>query len=418
MTASPLWPRPAGRDNAGRSSGLVTDLPAELALVLACCHWPPSPSRLAAVRAAASRPIDWDAFERVIARHRVVGLVHDGLRRAKAAVPPAVEQRQAQSSVVAGRTALAQARETLRLQDTFDEAGLPVVSVKGSSLALLAYGTLGIKESWDIDLLTTPEHAAAGRQLLLKLGYQMMMPASFDDLTFARFVEFYKEAIFFNSDLNLSVELHWRLTDNSALLPGISALSKTQSVALANRELRTLEDGALFAYLCAHGSRHGWARLKWLADVNAFLSSRDEADIERLYRNTADLRAGRSAAATLLLCRKLFGLPLPDRLVLALRADPFARALMTNSLHCIAYRRGEAEFSSYTTAGIRLFFSEFLIAPGARYFWNEMRSKWIHPIDAARIKLPRRLNFLLYLLRIPLWLGRKAKRVIRARSVS
>lgn len=417
MTLASGFQRTGGGQSAVLDGSMTADLPTELALVVACCRWPPSSSRLAAVHAAASRRIDWGAFERVVARHRITGLVHDGLRRAKVAVPPAVEHRQAESAVVAGRTALAQARETLRLQDIFDEAGLPILSLKGSSLALLAYGTLGIKESWDIDLLTTPEHAAEGRRLLLKLGYEMVMPAGFDDLTFARFVEFYKEAIFFNPDRNLSVELHWRLTDNSVLLPGISALSKTRSVALARSELRTLEDDALFAYLCVHGSRHGWARLKWLADVNAFLVSRDTAEIEPLYRNAVALNAGRPAAATLLLCRKLFELRLPDRLIEALRADPFARALMTNSLHCIAYRRGEAEFSNYTTAGLRITLSQFCLASGRRYFWNEMRSRWIYPIDAARIRLPQRLTFLFYLLRLPMWLWRRAKRVIGATDV-
>ena len=55
--------------------------PPELLLVTACCRWPPSPEREAAVRDAAAARIDWELFPRVVARHRVEGLVHDGLRR-------------------------------------------------------------------------------------------------------------------------------------------------------------------------------------------------------------------------------------------------------------------------------------------------------------------------------------------------
>ena len=42
---------------------------------------------------------------------------------------------------------------------------------QGIALALLAYGELGVKQSWDIDLLAAPEDALAGRHLLERLGY-------------------------------------------------------------------------------------------------------------------------------------------------------------------------------------------------------------------------------------------------------
>lgn len=401
---------------------MTVDLPAELAQVVACCRWPHSRERLASVRAAASRPIDWDAFERVVARHRVSGLVHDGLRTAEIAVPAAVHGRLAEAAMVSARAALVMANENLRLQHAFDEAGLPNLSVKGSSLALLAYGTLGIKQSHDIDLLTTPEHATPARRLLMKLGYGMSKAGDFDaardfnDLEFARFAEISQEAGFFNPELNVQVDLHWRLDTNAALLTGLDALSGTQAVALGNRELRTLEDDALFAYLCVHGSRHGWARLKWLADLNAFLACRNSTETERIYRQSVEWKAGRPAAAALLLCRKLFGLALPDRLVGELRDDPLARRLMEDSLHCIAYRRGEAEFSRYTTAGMRVFLLHFYLASGPRYLRNELHLKLTHPVDAARIILPGGLTFLYYLLRLPMWVWRNGKRVIGSRA--
>lgn len=397
---------------------MTADLPTELALVVACCRWPPSLSRIDAVRAAASQPIDWDAFERVVSRHRVVGLVHEGLHQAKIEVTPGLRARLVKSVLVAGYTALAMGRETLRLQEVFDEAGLPNLSVKGPGLAPLAYGTLGIKQSSDIDLLITPDSAAAARRLLVKLGYEVSMPGefgnvrAFNDLKFARFVQFAQEAGFLNSTLNVRVDLHWRLDNNSVLLPGVSALSETQAVGLANRGLRTLKDDELFAYLCVHGARHGWARLKWLADLNAFLARREPTQIEQLYRHAVNLEARRPAGAALLLCRKLLGLTLPDRLLGELCADPFVRQLMANSLHCITYRRGEAEFSRYTTAGMRVFFSHFILASKPDYFWKEMHRKLVHPVDAARIMLPQRLTFLFYLLRFPMWLWRNAKRAI------
>ena len=61
--------------------------PAELALAAACVLWPHSERRVEAIRRAARETIDWNRFLRTVARHGVVGMAYDGLRRAGAAVP-------------------------------------------------------------------------------------------------------------------------------------------------------------------------------------------------------------------------------------------------------------------------------------------------------------------------------------------
>src|SRR6187200_1243268 len=65
----------------------------EFRLALACSMWPPSDRRIEAIRVAASEPLDWLRFVRVAKRHQVVGLVHDGLRRALPGVPPKSHER-------------------------------------------------------------------------------------------------------------------------------------------------------------------------------------------------------------------------------------------------------------------------------------------------------------------------------------
>ena len=388
---------------------MKANLSAELALVAACCRWPPSPARNAAVRAAASGPIDWDRFARVVARHHVAVLVRDGLHCAGVTVPPAAERCQTAAAAAFSRKALAMARETIRLQRSFDEARLPAIFVKGSTLAMLAYGRLGMKQSWDIDVLTPRKNVLAGRRLLLELGYQMLSPSNLDECQFARFSLFTNQAAFHNAALNTSAELHWRIMRNEELIPATGVCSPTQEVSIAGIGVRSLADEALFAYLCAHGTQHGWARLKWLADVGAFLAGRDKTETKRLYRAAVDLGAGRTPAVALLLCHRLLGLLLPEDLLGELRADRLATALAGNCLYCIAYRQGEVEYSVASLPGLRLMFANFFLVPGSRYFWNEARIKWTCPEDRARIALPRPLAFAYYLLRVPLWLARQRR---------
>ena len=68
----------------------VPSISPELRLAVACAMWPPSDRRTENICEAAARPLDWPHFLRVVKRHQVIGLVHDGLTRARPAVPPTV----------------------------------------------------------------------------------------------------------------------------------------------------------------------------------------------------------------------------------------------------------------------------------------------------------------------------------------
>ena len=385
----------------------------ELALVAACCRWPRSPARNAAVQQAADAAIDWPRFERVIDRHRVAGLVRDGMQQAQIDAPADVDRRIAAKAMEAARVALDMARESLQLQRTFDDAGIPAVFVKGSALALLAFGELGIKQSWDIDLVTPPERAMEGRRLLEQLGYVLLVPQGLSDVQFERFVAPGKEAVFRHAETGIYVELHWRLIDNDALLGGIDLSRATQSIALGGASLTTLNDEALFAYLCVHGTMHGWSRLKWIADVAAFLSRRDDRDIQRLYDAAHALGAGKAPAATLLLCERLFDTDLPASLRAGLDRDGIAKGLAAHAHSCLDHGRGEAEVDRYSLPGLRTEASQLFIGGTPRYFLGELRRKWVSQIDRAIVILPERLTFLYHFLRLPLWLSRQFRQAVR-----
>jgi len=386
-------------------------LPAEFSLMAACCRWPPSPAREAAVTAAASAPIDWEGFERVVARHRVVALAQDGLLRSGIAAPASVAGRLAGAAAAARRRALAMARETLRISEAFDAAGVPFLAVKGASLAILAYGDVGIKQAGDIDILTAPESALAGRRVLERLGYSLTSPDWLNEDQFVRFMRLARECAFTNQALDMTVDLHWRLTENARLLQNVGVHSAAQEVEIGGARLQTLANDPLFAFLSVHGTVDCWFRFKWLADVGALLNGLGETEIERLYRAAAGMGAGRGPAVTLLLCNRLLGLALPASLIAEIRADAMARALERSALRCMTWGGGEREIPYLSSATFRIALSQFFIAPGGGYVWNEIRFKWNSPTDRARLKLPRSLGFLYHLLRVPLWLGRFGKRL-------
>src|SRR5262245_2555359 len=132
--------------------------------------WPPSDRRNQAIHAAASGLLDWSRFMRVATRQRVIGLVRDGLARARPNVPPEVVCGIGAQAATLVRENLIMAAEALRLQRLFDNADLPVMFVKGSSLSMLAFGDLGLTGGQDIDLLV-PRGAPAAMELIASAGY-------------------------------------------------------------------------------------------------------------------------------------------------------------------------------------------------------------------------------------------------------
>src|SRR5262245_12362251 len=98
----------------------------EFRLAAACATWPPSDSRNEAIRVATAAVVDWPRFVRLTARHRIFGLVHDGLTRAKPDLPPEIRTQISARAEILVRQDLARAAECLRLQQMFGKAGVPI----------------------------------------------------------------------------------------------------------------------------------------------------------------------------------------------------------------------------------------------------------------------------------------------------
>ncbi len=377
-------------------------------LATACCR-PAGPDRDAAVRAAAAS-VDWSAFARVLARHRVEGLAHEALRQAGVEPAPtaAADLRRAALEIAADGLRLA--AESHRLQQALDAAGLANLVLKGATLDQLAWGRLGLKRAWDIDLLVLPADAAAARSVLEGAGYRLMDPADATKPAFATWVTLSKEAVFRKQEGGLTAELHWRLTDTALLLPGLSAASAWQTVSLSDGlALRTLAPTELFAYLCVHGATHAWSRLKWLADLGGLLAAQDDDGRAHLYRRACDLGAGRCPASALLLCEALLGIALPRDVALAIRGDAGARRLASLALEAMA-GGGGAELDERRFFNDRIVLSQLLFARGWRFRFAEATRQSVSLHDRMTLRLPPALGFLYVLVRAPLWFWRRLGR--------
>ena len=389
---------------------MAVSLSREYLLTAACSVWPPSNSRAEAIRAAAAGPLDWSRFLRIVSRQGVIGLVHDGLTRARPPVPPSIASEIAMRAEAMVRQNLAFAAEAVRLQSLFTQGNIPVVFIKGASLSMLAFGNLGMSASQDIDLLVPRETLPAAIALLSSAGYRRFNPPlDICDAQLRQLLRLRKDLGFVQQTTRFPIELHWRLFLNSHAMAEASVMAASRVVSLNGTVgLRTLGEEDLFSYLCMHGALHCWSRLKWLADINALLTTAPKGGVERLVGAAEARGTGRAAAQALLLCRRILGTPLPAPLMATLCKNVTVRWLEATALNAMTTAQGEQHPHDTRFGTTRGSISTFLLSRSWRYRLAELKIHLTNQTDILTLPLPERLRFLYPVLRIPLWAWRHA----------
>jgi len=384
--------------------------PAEFALACACAIWPPSAARDQAVRAAAAKVSDWPRFLRVVRRHRLDGMADNALAAAGIAMPSDVALALQQRGAMTARRTQVMAEESARLQQIFDKSNIANLILKGAGITALAYDNVPVKQAWDIDIVVPPESVEPAIVLLGMAGYRLISPGEQLSLAQLRiYIALGREFILAGRD-QVFVELKWTLDQNPSILPGITARSPSQVVAgPGGAPIRTLSKDDLFSYVCVHGGRHCFSRLKWLADIGALLSKETPEEIERLYRAAEQRGAGRSAAEALVLCQLFLGTGLAPGLAAELEADGAVRSLVRASVLTMAGGDGEQELLQRRLANVRVLVAHFRLGRGPAFLRSELRLKWVSARDHMQTPLPQWAGFLYPLIRLPLFVWRRLK---------
>jgi Uncharacterised nucleotidyltransferase len=397
--------------NAGQVSRRHSSdkFPPAFRLACACCAWPPSAARDEAVRAAAAG-VDWERFLRVVMRQRIAGLAQAALRSAGVNPPAEAEAQLIRLVQAASYRALALASESVRLQALLQIEGVTALFIKGAALAQLAYGSEVLKHSRDIDLLVGPDDAERVYGVLEREGYRPIVPKGPLTADQRRLVfRLHKDMELYHPQRRLNIELHWRLIDNPVLLRAVNAASPSQEVEVLNGRLATLADPLLFAYLATHGATHCWFRLKWLADLNAWLSSKPDADVARFYACAESLDVEACAGQALRLCQRLLGYSIPAGLEPRL-AGKKLRGMVEAALDAMIGPDGEVELARRPFGPFRLLAPQFSRGRGARFFLAQCRLLIDNLEDKLDYPLPPALHFLYPTLRLPFWVLRLQRR--------
>ena len=385
----------------------------ELALVIACSRWPCGESVGREIRTIMlASTIDWGQFLDWVRRNRIAPLVYHNLRQSSSRlVPDEVFTWLQREATQNSRRVLLQIAEAARITRLLTNAGIQSMIIKGPVLSVLAFGDPSLRENHDIDLVIDSGRAVEADRVIAEAGYRRIMPQL--GLTPPRY-ELYRrwrgQSAYYLDSFDVILELHWRLTANSLLLPlDAPMFSHIQQIDFAGTSFATLTNEHLFLYLCVHGSVHMWFRLKWLADIAALLQQLRPEVIDRIADRAQMLELDRPLHSALMLSHKLMATPVPSDILTKACRNHVARKLVIAGRRALNWHGSPGEPAKTVWFNTWLSWHAFQLKPGLRYQWRELQTQMWSPEDWARVRLP----IFLYLPLRPLsWIIRKIKRVL------
>ncbi len=223
--------------------------------------------------ALTSRPLDWDWILNQAEAERVAALLYSVAR--SLAVPPPVLERLRATWVKGRRQYLLGVEQLTRVLALFEQVGVPVIPLRGPTLADLLYRDPALRPFTDLDLLIPEGDLSRTLPLLAALGYGHMetsLPLS-HELNWRHAASFTA-----NNPDALPIDLHWGVVD----YPVIAPVARINHQELWARAVRVEGQGGVRWELCPEdllislalhwAVHHALSGLVWQLDLALLIS--------------------------------------------------------------------------------------------------------------------------------------------------
>ena len=382
----------------------------EFELLLTCARPQPRREDFERQAALAANEIDSEALLALARRHKISSLLYCNLRMHPIGTFDSYLldelKKRHQFNTAKALKSLQTVQEFVHAKPEF-----PVTILKGIDVGLRAYKDLAVRDVGDIDLLVPPEKVREAYDILASKGW--FSPKK-------NYQYFFSSAILRNSSHEMGLnrnqfpylDLHWRPTYNPMELPWqylkknpLSVLNSTGSYGFSNE--------LLLIYLCMHGSRHGWGRLKWLFDLPNVIEQ-IEIDWSVAWQKANELGVSFAVQQGLMLAACYCGLQLSNEMTAGFRhriSDAQWRSIE-------AFQSGPELWMEYPPLhlAIHIWLNRIVTASRPRillWYCLSMLNPSIN--DYELISLPRKLEPLYFVLRPFTWALRRL-RIAQARS--
>lgn len=298
----------------------------EIDLLLQCGRKSFGSSQAALVEDALNGPLNWTFILDQAQRHCILPFLYANLRTHGYLDRAPSEVRDALEACIRGIAArnLALMGELARILRALEGAGIEAIPFKGPAAAVVAYGDSSVRTFADLDILVDPADLERAEAVLAERGYRAALT-----LTPREKRDYLKTecALQFCRPIgNFVVELHWRFFERNASLDlsGDAIRQRSTRISIGGISARSLAVEDLLLYLCAHGTKHRWERLEWIACVAEIVERHPRMDWQALVVRAEQYGIVRVLHLGLWLSSSVYGISLPTEIA---DSDAVAREL-------------------------------------------------------------------------------------------
>jgi hypothetical protein len=255
---------------------------------------------------------DWNEYISLVERHRTPALSWASLNRVPGiTIPESIRQEMLRNSDECRMKAVAHCLLLADVLKRLNQAGIPVMPLKGQILSFALYGDVGLRQTLDMDLAVQPEDLDRAQACLVKKDWHLeesffpMSPRQWDSL-----LRNESHLNFIHNKIGHMLELHWRSQWET---PEAIRARWARSVPFTWQgcAIQTMSPGDLAMYLCSHGGLHQWFRAKWLGDL-ARAQLQGQLDWEAAFEEARRSRQTKVLLSGIYLLEQLFGIPRPN----------------------------------------------------------------------------------------------------------
>ena len=348
---------------------------------------------------------DWSVVVQQARFRLIVALVYHHLSRMpRGLVPePVIDELKNSARRVTFRGLKMTAVHHRLVNDVLLPLKIPYLFFKGPSLAYTFYREPALRQFRDIDLLIPRRYMVVVGQRLRTLGFQPYPDSRFASDSGLHFQQRFIGMMDWISPEGVLVEVPSSLDDWDRL-PTDELITNADHVKLGALSIPVPSSTDLFCYLCKHHTRHHWARLHWIADLNV-IRDHESFDLQAI-RKRAEHRDLKRTVDAALAIQRAVALPEPWE---AKFSDPFAHELFR---HCLTNLDGD--FAQELALRESFPATSIDIDPAVRRkkHWVDRNFSRFRPRQEDFLQLPlsSRWQWLYYVLRPFLWMAKRFSR--------
>lgn len=279
------------------------------------------------IRQRVQESLNWSMVLGMAEYHGVVPLLHKSLSTITPDLAPAqVLATLREKTQVGSLLNQSLAKDLVDLCEAFEARGVPVIPIKGATLAVLAYGDLALRDFTDLDLLIPKQSLSEARTIILSQGYERKTRGGESHESHSHEGPHH---VFIKKRPISRVDLQWVMAHQhfTFWLDRPEFWRSQMPVRLRDKAVPGLSAEMLLIVLCVHGSKHAWELLKWVCDVAELLRSQPNLDWDQIISCASNWRCRRMLYMGLSLAHQLLDAPLPEKVLTSLKDETDVRAL-------------------------------------------------------------------------------------------